>query len=111
MKPMKIYDAVEEKIRQAIANGDFDDLPNKGKPLDLSTWQRTPEHLRMTYSILKNAGISPQEVNLKSQISELKAELQHLDKETQQEARSEIIKQLNKVTTTHAIQMERLRRR
>ena len=106
---MKFYNAVEENIRQAIAKGDFDNLPNKGKPLDLSAWKRTPEHLRMTYSILKNAGITPQEVNLKKQISEVKAEIELLDKTTQQEERKVLTNTLNKLMTMYNIKMDNFR--
>ncbi len=55
---MKIYEGVEGLIRDAIERGEFDYLPNKGKPLDLSDWEKTPQHLRISYSILKNAGIT-----------------------------------------------------
>jgi len=53
---VKIVESVEGRIKAAIERGDFDNLPNRGKPLDLSGWLKTPEQLRMSYSILKNAG-------------------------------------------------------
>ena len=62
---MTIYSGLEAQIREAIERGDFDQLPNKGQPLDLSQWQNTPPHLRMTYTILKNAGYSPGEIQTK----------------------------------------------
>jgi hypothetical protein len=43
------------KIKEAIARGEFDNLPGKDKPLDLDAYFATPEHLRMGYSILKSA--------------------------------------------------------
>ena len=51
---------VDEKIKEAIARGEFDNLPGRGKPLDLDAYFATPEHLRMGYSILKNADIIPE---------------------------------------------------
>ena len=69
---VKIYEGVEGQIKAAIERGDFDNLPNKGKPLDLSGWLKTPEHLRMSYSILKNAGYKPSEVHTKKEMARLR---------------------------------------
>ncbi len=43
----------EEKIRQAIRNGDLDNIPGKGKPLQLEDLSMVPPELRMSYKILK----------------------------------------------------------
>jgi len=61
---MSFQKNVDEKIREAIARGEFDHLPGKGKPLNLEAYFATPEHLRMGYSILKNADIIPEEMEL-----------------------------------------------
>ena len=66
---------VDEKIKEAIARGEFDNLPGKGKPLDLDAYFAAPEHLRMGYSILKNANIIPEEMELLRQIEDLKESL------------------------------------
>jgi hypothetical protein len=63
---------VEEKIREAIANGEFDNLSGKGKPIDLTAYFATPEDLRLGYSILKAANVLPQEVELLKEIETLK---------------------------------------
>jgi len=65
---MSCHRNADEKIKEAIAKGEFDNLPGKGKPLDLDAYFATPEHLRMGYSILKSAGIIPEEVELLKQI-------------------------------------------
>jgi len=65
--------SVEQKIRDAMAAGEFDDLPGEGKPLDLDSYFRTPEHLRLAYHILKDAGFVPPELELKKEIDKLKA--------------------------------------
>ena len=52
----------EQRIAEAIANGDFDDLPGSGKPLELDDDSLVPEELRLAYRILKNAGFVPQEI-------------------------------------------------
>lgn len=54
----------EERIRQAIHNGDLDDLPGKGQPLQLEDLSRVPPDLRMSYKILKNAKMIPVEMEL-----------------------------------------------
>jgi hypothetical protein len=105
---MKVYDAVEAQIRDAIERGDFDDLPNKGKPLDLSEWQKTPEHLRMSYSILKNAGYSPSEVYTKKEIVALR---EAIEQETDEEKKTRLLNKLNALSITDAVKMEKLRSR
>ena len=66
---------IEEKIREAMENGEFDDLPGKGKPLDLEAYFSTPADLRLGYSVLKSAGCVPVEVELQKEIDALKAQL------------------------------------
>jgi predicted N-acyltransferase len=107
----KIYSAVEQAILDSIARGEPDKLSNKGQPLDLTEWLRTPEHLRMSHSILKNAGIKPAEIEIKQQISDLKAAIQALDKEKDKLERTTLVNQLNKLMVTHQLRMERLNRR
>ena len=68
---MSFQKSVDEKIEEAIARGELDNLPGKGEPLDLDAYFATPEHLRMGYSILKNADIIPEEIELLRQIEGL----------------------------------------
>jgi hypothetical protein len=49
----------ESKIRAAIASGEFDDLPGRGKPLPRDEMARVPAELRMGYRVLRNAGCLP----------------------------------------------------
>lgn len=105
---MKFYSSVEAQIRDAIERGDFDNLPNKGKPLDLSEWEKTPQHLRMSYGILKNAGYKPSEVHTKQELSELRA---MLEAETDNERKQRLLDQLHSLTVKDALQMERLKRK
>jgi len=107
------YASVEAQIREAIERGDFDNLPNKGKPLDLSEWEKTPQHLRMSYSILKNAGYSPREVHTKQEIAELRA---MLEAESDDERKARLLQKLNALSITDALnrergQMEKLRKK
>lgn len=73
---MSIFEKiVEEKIQLAMANGEFDNLPGKGRPLNLDDYFKIPPELRMTFQILKNYGLSPCEVELKKEIYQLRENL------------------------------------
>ena len=61
----------ETRIREAVAEGEFDNLPGSGKPLSLEEYFSTPEDLRMAFSILKNANCAPAEVELLKEVSRL----------------------------------------
>src|ERR1700757_4901107 len=97
----------DRKIEEAIARGEFDDLPGKGKPLDLDAYFATPEHLRMGYSILKSADIIPEEMDLLKQIEGLRKSLESCTNETEQGA---IRQQLSAKVAGFNMRMERLRK-
>ena len=64
-----IFDKIaEERIREAIERGEFDDLPGKGEPLDLEDDSHLPADLRLAYKILKNADCLPPELELRKEI-------------------------------------------
>jgi len=50
--------SVEEIIRQAMAEGKFDDLPGKGKPMDLEEDPFVDPEWRLAYHALRNAGFT-----------------------------------------------------
>jgi hypothetical protein len=60
----------EQRIREAAAQGAFDDLPGAGQPLSLDDDAAVPEELRSAYRLLKNAGYLPPEVQLRREIGE-----------------------------------------
>src|SRR5215210_433645 len=64
---------IEEKIRVAMEAGEFDNLPGKGKPIDLEAYFATPPEVRLGYSLLKSAGCLPEEVALLKEVEALKA--------------------------------------
>ena len=66
---MSFDETVEALIKEAQARGKFDDLPGKGKPLDLSEYFNTPEDVRVAQAMLKNAGMVPVEIDLLQEIS------------------------------------------
>jgi hypothetical protein len=61
----------ENKIREAISNGELQNLPGKGKPLKLDDLSGVPEELRASYIILKNHGVLPPELELEKEIVNL----------------------------------------
>ena len=63
---------VEAIIQEAMERGEFDNLPGKGKPIDLTEYFEMPEEIRLAHSLLKNAGMTPREVELLKEIAELK---------------------------------------
>jgi len=63
-----IASVAEQKIREAIQNGEFDRLPGAGKPLRLDDDSGVPEHLRAGYRLLKNAGMIPEELQLRKEM-------------------------------------------
>ena len=42
----------EMKMREAIKNGELDNLPGKGKPLEIDNMSFIPAELRMAYRII-----------------------------------------------------------
>jgi len=67
---------VEQKIREAIAEGEFDRLEGAGRPVNLDAYFSTPEELRAGYAVLKNAGVVPEEAQLLGEIEEHKRRLE-----------------------------------
>jgi len=80
---MSLERLIEAQIKKAMAEGEFDDLPGKGQPIDLKAYFDTPEHLRMAYSILKNGDFVPEEVQLLKDIEALKLQLDSCSDEEQ----------------------------
>jgi hypothetical protein len=58
----------EEQIRKAYENGEFENLPDFGKPMQVEDLSGVPEELRMAYKLLKNAGFSPEEFHTKHEL-------------------------------------------
>jgi hypothetical protein len=71
----------EERIRDAIQRGEFDNLPGRGKPLNLEDERHIPDDLRLAYKILKNAGCLPPELELKKEISKAEELLSSMEDE------------------------------
>jgi DnaJ-like protein len=105
---MSFHRNADDKIKEAIAKGEFDNLRGKGKPLDLDPYFATPEHLRMGYSILKSADIIPEEIELLKEIEDLKTSLGSCTSQIEKRA---IQKQLSEKITNFNMRMEQYRKK
>ncbi|WP_176631362.1 DUF1992 domain-containing protein [Desulfolutivibrio sulfoxidireducens] len=96
-------DIVEAKIRRAMAEGQFDNLEGQGKKLDLKGYFDAPEHLRVGYHFLRNAGFVPEEVRLSKEIEVLKERL--ASAKTEQDKR-EIRQKIAKASMDYGFYMD-----
>ena len=83
-------DPIDEIIRQAMQRGDFDNLKNSGKKLDLDQYFEMPEDVRMSYTLLKNANFLPIEIELLREIATLEENLKTAETSQQEKIRKEI---------------------
>jgi hypothetical protein len=96
----------ENRIREAMQQGEFDNLPGAGKPVDLEGYFKLPEHLRVAFSILKNANCVPAEVELLNEIATLERQLDAAP----EDGKTSIRRALNDRRTQLAVVLERARR-
>ena len=85
----------ERRIEEAEKRGEFHDLPGSGKPLDLEEDSHIPPDLRLPLKVLKNAGFTPAEVDLKNQIVQVEDLLADAPDE---KMRYQALKRLNYLT-------------
>jgi len=91
-----IQTIAEERIRQAMEDGDFDNLPGQGKPLNLEDDSHLPPEMRLAYRILKNSGYMPEEVARRKEIDDIKGMLESC---TDEQTRYRQIQKLNYLVT------------
>lgn len=97
----------ENRIRDAMEQGEFDNLALAGEPLNLDEYFSTPEQFRMAHSILKNANCVPVEVELLNEVSRLE---QAISSAADPAARQSLQRELTDRQTELAIALERSRR-
>ena len=76
----------EERIKEAQRTGAFDNLPGKGKPLELEDLSWVPDELRVSYYILKKAHVLPPEVELLKDVRTLEDLLKYVEDEGERKA-------------------------
>jgi len=94
---------VEAKIQQAIADGEFNNLQGKGKPIDLSKYYGMPGHLRLGYQILKNSGYIPEEIRLKKEMEIIKEKIRT---STSENKKKKLLKELSNISQQFNFYME-----
>lgn len=83
---MSIFEKIaQNKIQEAIENGEFDRLSNKGQPLHLDEYFATPEEFRVGHSVLKSANVLPAEMELLREIGQLKQRMEECQNETEKQ--------------------------
>lgn len=69
----------EQKIEEAIAQGQLGGLSGAGRPLPQEDLSLVPEHLRAGYRLLKNAGYLPPELYALEQLREAEDLLRRIE--------------------------------
>lgn len=90
---LQYKDHMSEIIKKAEREGHFDDLPGKGKPLDLGQDYMNPAEKQL-YKTMKDNHILPRWIELGNEIDGLKENLSTLDTKEKRK----IIKEINKKT-------------
>ena len=105
---MSIEKFVEEQVRKAIEEGEFDNLPGRGKPIDLKPYFDTPEDLRMAYSILKSNNFVPEEVEM---LKEIEAQKKRLESCSDEDQKERLRKEINDKTIAFNMLIEKHKHR
>ncbi len=83
---------IEQRIKEAVERGEFEDLPGQGEPLNLIDDSNVPEDLRLAYKILKNADCLPPELEAKKEIRQMEDLLDNIPDEKE---KYKLIKKIN----------------
>ncbi|WP_342543303.1 DnaJ family domain-containing protein [Paenisporosarcina sp. FSL H8-0542] len=86
---------VEDLIKKAQRDGQFDNLPGAGKPLPPDEFAHYPEDIRMVMRILKNSGHDEEAQFVKEEMSDL----EHQMKKATQREKTELEQQYNQRLT------------
>jgi hypothetical protein len=83
---------VEQRIKEALDRGEFENLPGKGRPIPLEDESHIPEDLRLAYKLLKNADCLPPELLEKKEILQMEDMLAKIPDEKE---RYKLLKKIN----------------
>jgi hypothetical protein len=102
---MNVFQQIaENKIREAMDEGLFENLPGKGQPFRFEDDSMVPEDLRQCHKILKNAHCLPAELELRKEIFNIR---QMLDTAINEVTRTALRRKLN--STMLALDTQRTR--
>ena len=71
----------ERRISEALEAGELDNLPGRGRPIQIEDDSWVPEDLRMAHRVLKNAGCLPPELELRKEIMNLQSLMETIDED------------------------------
>nr|WP_263323184.1 DnaJ family domain-containing protein [Neobacillus sp. Marseille-Q6967] len=75
----------EDKIKKAYKDGEFENLPGFGKPMQMEDLSGIPEELRMAYKMLKNAGYTEEEGRLRQEMMTIEDLIKKCDDRSEKE--------------------------
>lgn len=73
----------EDRIKKAYKDGEFENLPGLGKPMEIEDLSAIPEELRMAYRLMKNAGFTEGESQLRQEMMTIEELIKKCDDSTE----------------------------
>jgi len=98
----------EAKIQESLENGEFENLPGMGLPLDLDSYFSCPSAIRAGFGVLKSAGAVPPEVSAMAEIALLRERI--ANPQTDAAFLPMLNKELQTRETEVAMAMERMKK-
>lgn len=100
-------EAIAEHLEQALRSGELRSAQSFGKPMPESEgWAETPAEFRLPFKILKNAGVTPPEVEMFQRRAQLR---QALEACTDESRRTLLQRQLSELEQALALRLEGMR--
>ncbi|WP_374584487.1 DnaJ family domain-containing protein [Ideonella dechloratans] len=100
-------EAIADHLAQAQRSGELQGAPSYGKPLaEMAGWDETPVEFRLPFKILKNAGVSPPEIELFHRRAALR---QALAAASCDEERGRLQRELGELEQALALRLEGMR--
>ncbi|MFX3674548.1 MAG: DnaJ family domain-containing protein [Paenisporosarcina sp.] len=98
---------VEDLIKKAQRDGQFENLPGAGKPLPPDEFAHYPEDIRMAMRILKNSGFDEEARFVKEEMSDLQLKIKRVSGQERTELEQQYnqkLTQLNQLLSKKGIQ-------
>ena len=105
---MSLEKHIDDLIGKAIADGEFDNLENKGKPLNFDAYLSTPEDRRVGDALLKSNNFIPEEVDMLREIGQLREKIASMPEGEDKQA---LNKKLQEKSIALSLILERNKRR
>ncbi len=100
-------EAIAEHLAQAYKSGELQSAESFGKPLkEPAGYRETPDEFRMPFKILRNAGVTPPEIELFHQRAALRSEVESAPDE---KTRMELRQKLSELEQLIALRLEAMR--